>query len=220
MGHYPIILHLFTFQQKQKKSRLLSCRWDDWGGNRLLTAIWVQSISLRRVFPLCSPREKKAFVTEKKWLQWRFCDWFQFPVWKLVCFGVDNLIMICACVCLWPIPVVLLDTTSVLGELGWKAYPINGVRTSTFDFSFSFHFIHGNVIKTMHGQCHIRGLSLIRGWAISSLFWFAPLFPGEKCCNLETDNELWSLRKLQLCRPIAPSQFSSCSHRPELTEKW
>lgn len=24
--------------------------------------------------------------------------------------------------------VVLLDTTSVLGELGWKTYPMNGVR--------------------------------------------------------------------------------------------
>lgn len=25
------------------------------------------------------------------------------------------------------VPVVLLDTTSVLGELGWKTYPVNGV---------------------------------------------------------------------------------------------
>lgn len=30
--------------------------------------------------------------------------------------------------------VVLLDTTSVLGELGWKTYPINGVRRATFKF--------------------------------------------------------------------------------------
>lgn len=38
--------------------------------------------------------------------------------------------------------VVLLDTTSVLGELGWKTYPINGVRW-TFSFllfSFTVHF--------------------------------------------------------------------------------
>lgn len=53
------------------------------------------------------------------------------------------------CVSLWPISVVLLDTTSVLGELGWKAYPINGVRRPTFDFSFSLQFIHCNLNKCM-----------------------------------------------------------------------
>lgn len=152
MGHYCIILHLFTFQQKKKKkSILLSCRWDEWGGNRLLTAIWLQSISLWKVFPLF------VFVItcdRKKWWQWRFCDWFQFPVWKLACFGVDSL-MICACVSLWLISVVLLDTTSVLGELGWKAYPINGVRRLTFDFSFSLHFVHCNFFFSIHGLSHV-----------------------------------------------------------------
>lgn len=42
--------------------------------------------------------------------------------------------MICALVSVWPISVVLLDTTSVLGELGWKTYPINGVRRRTLFF--------------------------------------------------------------------------------------
>lgn len=30
------------------------------------------------------------------------------------------------------IPVVLLDTTTVLGELGWKTYPLNGVSLNIF----------------------------------------------------------------------------------------
>ena len=31
-------------------------------------------------------------------------------------------------------PVVLLDTTSVIGELGWRTYPINGVRQARWGF--------------------------------------------------------------------------------------
>lgn len=162
--YYIASLHISA--KKKKKSILLSCRWDEWGGNRLLTAIWLQSISLWKVFPLF------VFVItcdRKKWLQWWFCDWFQFPVWKLACFGVDSL-MICACVSLWLISVVLLDTTSVLGELGWKAYPINGVRRLTFDFSFSLHFVHCNFF-------------FFHPWAQSC----TPC-NREICCNLEIDN--------------------------------
>lgn len=33
---------------------------------------------------------------------------------------------------LYLIPVVLLDTTTVLGELGWKTYPLNGVSLNIF----------------------------------------------------------------------------------------
>lgn len=36
------------------------------------------------------------------------------------------------------ISVVLLDTTSVLGELGWKTYPINGVRGEPLSHVISF----------------------------------------------------------------------------------
>lgn len=32
------------------------------------------------------------------------------------------------------VSVVLLDTTSVLGELGWNTYPMNGVRECVFGF--------------------------------------------------------------------------------------
>lgn len=33
---------------------------------------------------------------------------------------------------IYVIPVVLLDTTTVLGELGWKTYPLNGVSLNVF----------------------------------------------------------------------------------------
>lgn len=39
---------------------------------------------------------------------------------------------------LLPVSVVLLDTTSVLGELGWKTYPINGVRRETLLLIIAF----------------------------------------------------------------------------------
>lgn len=35
---------------------------------------------------------------------------------------------------LFPFSVVLLDTTAVLGELGWKTFPLNGVSHSPFWF--------------------------------------------------------------------------------------
>lgn len=151
-----------------------------------LTAIHQSPKSLPSVFP---PKEKKAFVIEKKWLQWRFRDWFHFPVWKLACFGVDNLIMVCACVSLWPISVVLLDTTSVLGELGWKAYPINGVRMSFFDFSFFFHFVHGNFFFFLN--------RVASATSVSSLDYLGGLF--HPCFEMETDNEP---RPLLLSSPL------------------
>lgn len=33
---------------------------------------------------------------------------------------------------LFPLSVVLLDTTAALGELGWKTFPLNGVSHSLF----------------------------------------------------------------------------------------
>lgn len=132
------------FRNKKKRKKHIVELWKRWVGRKQtvdsnLTVIHQSLKSLPTVCVRPTPVN-----TKKKWSRWRFCDWFQFCVWKLACFGVDSLIMSCACVSLWPISVVLLDTTSVLGELGWKAYPINGVRRSTSDFSFSLHFGHCN----------------------------------------------------------------------------
>lgn len=44
------------------------------------------------------------------------------------------------------ISVVLLDTTSVLGELGWKTYPINGVRGEPLSHVISFILTVQNVL--------------------------------------------------------------------------
>lgn len=50
-----------------------------------------------------------------------------------------------------PISVVLLDTTSVLGELGWKTYPINGVRTVPL-----FHIIYCHLFSLTSVSCSKR----------------------------------------------------------------
>lgn len=109
------------------------------------TDCWQQSNSLLKGFPLFTAQhqlqKRRSFVI-RKMSQWRFCDWVKYPVWKLACLCVDRLIMICALVSPRPISVVLLDTTSVLGELGWKTYPINGVRRTSLDF---FPFILSTV---------------------------------------------------------------------------
>ena len=63
------------------------------------------------------------------------------------------------------ISVVLLDTTSVLGELGWKTYPINGVRTSTYAYDYciwSYCPVYRILFK-MHGHCCINKINYIDG---------------------------------------------------------
>lgn len=123
-------------------------------------------------------KKEKVICDRKKGCNEDFVTDFQFPVWKLTCFGVDSLIRIYAYVSFWPISVVLLDTTSVLGELGWKAYPINGVRKSTFEFSFP-SILSTLTFKKMHDQCHILGLNRILVWDISSVLIRTSLSPWE-----------------------------------------
>lgn len=61
-------------------------------------------------------------------------------IWKYVCCCVVRLLTVWF-PCLFLASVVLLDTTSVLGELGWKTYPINGVRRAAL-FVW-FHCVSG-----------------------------------------------------------------------------
>lgn len=128
----------------------------------------------------------------------------------------------------FPISVVLLDTTSVLGELGWKTYPINGVRRATLLQIFALSLAVQCALFKMHGQCCISefnyidfnrsGRVAVICFIFTSLFLFRLLFPHGKYCNLEKDNEPGSLRKLPSCGPIFPYQFLSCLCHLRATE--
>lgn len=119
--------------------------WEDWGGgDRLLTAIWLQSISrqivsrvAKNVAPtvytaaLINIHPKKSFLIIWKCLNEHVYDWY----FNFQCENGTWITNVCVFPSpLLPVSVVLLDTTSVLGELGWKTYPINGVRRATFWF--------------------------------------------------------------------------------------
>ena len=51
------------------------------------------------------------------------------------------------------IPVVLLDTTTVLGELGWKTYPLNGVSLNIFQNCYSVGFLGCIIIVKRTEYC-------------------------------------------------------------------
>lgn len=113
------------------------------------------------------------------------------------------------------ISVVLLDTTSVLGELGWKTYPINGVRRATllliiFTVQCSKYMAIAAFIKIYYTDVKRSKRVAVICFIFTSLFLFRPLFPHWKYYNLEADNEPWSLRKLPLCCSVFPYEFLSC----------
>lgn len=129
----------FSKERKKKQKHIVEL---EMGGLREGTDCWQQSDcnpsvskSVPTVYgptPIHTKKKKKEIkvICQKKYHNDNFVMDFNFLCGNCpVC--VDRLIMICAFVSL---PVVLLDTTSVLGELGWKTYPINGVRRATFDF--------------------------------------------------------------------------------------
>lgn len=117
-------------------SKLCGERWQKKGTNNVATAVNV--IALINIHP------KKSFLFIRNCVNEHVYEWyFNFQSEN----GTFGVLTDYSCLCSHPsspffffsalASVVLLDTTSVLGELGWKTYPINGVRR-TFPFFFVF----------------------------------------------------------------------------------
>lgn len=234
VDHYDIISpNIAAKKEEKKQALLLSWRWDDWGVAQTvdsnLTAIHQSPKSAAAVYdptPINTKIErKKKLICDRKKKKKKQNSVAIEILWLISISGVKIVLFVCwqmnndlcSCVSLACFSCAAGYDVCARGA-GMEDVPDKWGKEANLWCS-SLQLVHCDWKKKPHRWAQLntwdRGKQCVcGGWVYLIPVLVRTLVPHEKCCNLETDNEPWSCRKLQLCWRIAPSQFLSFPCHP------